>query len=189
MIPFSTLGERLDFIARAGLAYALMAIFFVLNVSALPYPFTGIIKIPFILITIFYWSLYRPTFLPAPLVFLCGLMFDLLSASPLGFNTIIFLITRWVIADQRSFLLGQSFIVVWLAFTVLNVVTLCLQWLVFGILQTHFVSITSIFPMIGIGAVTYPFIVLLLHISHKLLPDPRIPLTRQSSADGFTHTK
>ena len=189
MIPFSTFGERLDFIVRASAAYGLMAILFILNIASLPPPLSISVKIPFILIAIYYWSIYRPTFLPAIFVFAAGLLFDLLSGAPLGLNALIFMAAHWIIADQRKFLMAQSFFVIWLGFIMLDTTVMLVQWLVYGLIQMNFASILTIIPDIIIGGVAYPFIAFLIHLSHKILPEPKMPLMRQSSADGFTRTK
>ena len=44
-----------------------------------------------ILATLFAWTIYRPTLLPAPLVFLVGIIVDVVTASPLGFWAFLFL--------------------------------------------------------------------------------------------------
>ncbi len=186
MIPFSTLGEQLDFIARASIAYALMALFFILSISAMPHPLGVLTKIPFIIIIIYYWSIYRPTLVPPILVFAAGLLFDLLSAAPLGLNAILLLAAHWIIADQRRFFMGQPFIVIWLAFGVLNTSIILIQWLVFGVVQTGLSPILMVASDAVLGFLAYPFVAFLIHLTHKILPEPQMPLTRQSRVKDFS---
>lgn len=185
MIPFSTLGERLDFWARASIAYCLMAFLFILNISALPYPLSSADKIPFILIAIYYWSIYRPTFLPPIFVFAAGLLFDLLSDGPLGLYAMLFLGAHWLISDQRRFLMAQSFFIIWLGFGVLHTGILLIEWIVFGIVNMHFASLRTILSPITLGFLSYPLVSFAIHLTHKMLPEPQMPLTRQSALKDF----
>lgn len=185
MIPFSTLGERLDFWVRASIAYCLMAFLFVLNISALPYPLNGADKIPFILIAIYYWSIYRPTFLPPIFVFAAGLTFDLLSEGPLGLNAMLFLGAHWLIADQRRFLMAQSFFIIWLGFGVLHTGILLIEWIIFGVYNLDFASLKTILSPVTLGFLAYPLVAFAIHLTHKMLPEPQMPLTRQNALKDF----
>lgn len=170
MVPFSTLSERFDFMMRAGLAYCLIAALFLLNIAALPYPFTGLVQIPFILIALYYWSIYRPTFLPGLVVFAAGLMFDIIGGGPLGVNALLFFVMHWLLVDQRGFLLGQSFLMIWLVFGMLNAGVVILRWCLYGALQFNWAPFAESLPAIGLGFVAFPFIAALLHITHRILP-------------------
>lgn len=183
MIPFSTWGERLDFLVRIGLAYGLMVVLLVLNVVALPHPFTGFVQIPIVLLIIYYWSIYRPTLLPAFLVFLAGLFLDIMGGGPLGVNALIFFAVHRIVTDQRSFLLGQSFLMIWLGFGIVNSGVVLLRWLVFGVFQLNWNPVAENFPSISIGLISFPFIAALLHLSHRILPSPKMPLIGHNAAD------
>ena len=50
---------------------------------------------------LYYWTIYRPEFLPPSFVFLCGFVLDLLSGGPLGVSSLLFLLTRVVVLPQR----------------------------------------------------------------------------------------
>lgn len=186
MIPFSTLGERLDFLVRMIVPYSVMGLFFVLNIISLPHPFNGAVQIPFIVISIYYWAIYRPTLIPAGVILVTGLLFDVLTGAPIGLNGLLFLTIYWVVADQRRFLTAQSFVMIWLGFGVLYAVVLVIYWFAFSILQWHWPSLVlNVTPWL-LGVISFPFMSVFLYLSHKILPEPNMPLTQQSRSKEFT---
>ena len=114
---FSTWTERADAGVRLIAPYSVMAVLFVFNTVSLSFPKAASITAPLLLMAIYYWSIYRPALIPAWLVFTAGIMIDLLSGiSTVGINALIFVLVHWVVTDQRRFLLGQSFLMIWIGF-------------------------------------------------------------------------
>lgn len=185
MIPFSTLSERVDFLFRIGIVYGVLSCFFLLGLASLPHPFSGLVKIPLMLIAIYYWSIYRPTLIPIVLVFTAGLLTDLLLAGPLGFSALIYVVLQWLVVDQRSFLLGQSFLVVWFIFTMINAAIVALKWFIAGLMNMQWGVLSDVLPDMLLGVVAFPVVYIILHLSHKMLPDPRMPLTSQGKSSRF----
>ncbi len=162
--------EYLDWTARLIVVYALIGVLFVLNVTAISYPFAGVFQAPFIIMAIYYWSVFRPTLLPFWLVFAAGIVYDLLSATPLGITAFIFVATRWLVFDQRRFLMGQPFIMVWSGFGIVLLLVLLTEWLLFGVVQESFSSLTPVWISLLLGICLFPLVSIILHLSHKLLP-------------------
>ena len=71
------------------------------------------------LASVWFWSLFRPGSLPAPIVFLLGLLFDLLGYLPLGLGVLGLLLAQAIALRLRRGLVRQGFPVVWLAFVLL----------------------------------------------------------------------
>jgi rod shape-determining protein MreD len=172
MDSYTYFGEKISLGGRFALPYAFMAVLFALNVIAVPYPMSGTVKIPFILMTLYYWSIYRPTLVPPPLAFCTGLLMDLLSGLPVGLNAALLVAIQWLVSDQRRFLTGQPFIVIWLGFGLLNAFATLLQWGMFGLTGLKWPPLLDLVPSIGLGFVLFPFICGLLNLTHKLLPSP-----------------
>ncbi len=183
MLPFSTHRERLDFCIRIMLAYVLIMVLFTLNIVALPHPFSEFAQIPLFLISVYYWAIYRPTLLPGFVVFVAGLLLDIFGGGPLGVNALIFSFVYWIVTDQRGFLVGQSFMMIWFGFGLLNAAVILLKWFIFGLLQFQWTSFFENIPAAGLGFVAFPFITLFLHIGHRVLPPPQTPLMRHGQAD------
>ena len=177
MLPFSTISETFDDIARYAAIYLLMAVFFVLDIIALPSPFDVLMIIPFLNIGVYYWAAYRPALIPAIAVFILGLLVDIMAGTPLGLSAVLLVLVRWAVADQRAFLSGQSFPMVWLVFIVMNTAIVLLQWLVTGLVNLGWANIMSLSPQIIAGVIAFPPLCMIFHLVHKILPSPKMSLT------------
>jgi len=177
MLPFSSISERLEDIARYTLIYTVLSIFFIADVIAIPNPFDWIMGIPFVIIAIYYWSIHRPTIMPAFLAFAAGLMIDILSGAPFGLNAMLFVLLQWAISDQRAFLSAQNFAMIWLVFAIVFSVILMVQWFVTGLLNFNWVSIMQAAPQMMTALLTFPIITLLLHMTKKILPNMKMSLS------------
>jgi len=177
MLPFSSISERLEDIARYFAVYVLLSVFFIADIIALPSPFDWGMKIPFVVIAVYFWSIYRPTIMPAIIVFIIGLFIDILSGAPFGFNAVIYVVLQWAISDQRAFLSAQSFPMIWLIFALIYTLIMALQWFVTGLLNFSWAAITNILPDIGVALITFPLIMLILHMTRKILPNTKMSLS------------
>ncbi len=77
---------------------------------------------------VYFWSLYRPGSLPAPLVAFCGLLLDLLGLSPFGVWAVLLLLLQWVTLLLRRKLVPGRFLLVWAVFTAMAAVSVTLAW-------------------------------------------------------------
>ena len=166
-----TTTEKMNEFLRMGAAYLLMFLLFLMSVVSFYTPLSTKIEVPFLVMIIYYWTVYRPTLLPPVLVFMMGACFDLLSGLPLGLSSAVFLIIRHALYDQRIFLTGQPFMVIWLGYIIVSAVALFAQWALFGLIQFHWTPVFPIVLMIVVGILLFPFISLILNGSHKLLPE------------------
>lgn len=82
------------------------------------------------LMSIFYWSVYRPEWLSAPVVFFLGLIADCLLGGPLGLNAILFLFAYGITTSQRLILQSRPFAISWLAFGLVALTCTALSWLI-----------------------------------------------------------
>jgi rod shape-determining protein MreD len=78
---------------------------------------------------VYFWSLYRPASLPAPLVAAAGLLLDLLGLSPLGLWAVLLLLLQGATLLLRRRLLPLSFILNWLIFSGFAALAAALAWL------------------------------------------------------------
>lgn len=171
MGPYYSLTDRLELLVRMALPYGFMLLVFFLELVSVPYPLAAFFKAPLLLMIIYYWSVYRPTLLPPWLVFMGGLVFDIISGAPyLGLSAILFLVCRMVVVDQRRFLTGQAFPMVWIGFCALNIAFHLLQWGVFSALNLRWMPVQEFSASLLLGIVIFPLFYLLLHMTHKTLP-------------------
>jgi rod shape-determining protein MreD len=83
---------------------------------------------------VYFWSLYRPASLPAPVVALAGVLLGLLGLSPLGLWAVLLLALQGVVLAVRRRLASQSFFLTWLVFCGLAVAVSALAWLLESLL-------------------------------------------------------
>ena len=126
---------------------------------------------PLFLMAIYSWSAYRPTLVPLWFVFMTGLLLDILSGAPIGLNALVLVTVRWLVTDQRLFLTGQPFIIVWLGFILVSAAAVFCQWGLYGMLNLFWTPPRQLLTVIGLGAAFFPVVNLLLHATHKFLPE------------------
>lgn len=170
MNPFLTFGEQLEYAARIGAAYLLVAFFFLFDLVSFSSIGADLANLPFFLIAVYYWSLYRPTLLPVWLVFIAGFITDAVSGAPLGVSAALYVLVRWVIGQQRRYLAGQNFPVVWLGFMFVLAFSLLFQWVVIGLVNWRFSPPADLGGAFLCGVAIFPLINVVLHITHRLLP-------------------
>ena len=95
---------------------------------------------------VFFWSLYRPSSLPAPLIALAGLLLDLLGLSPLGLWAVLLLLLQGATLAARRALAPRGFLITWLVFTSFAIVFSGLAWAMQSLLTL------TLLPTIPLGA-------------------------------------
>ncbi len=177
MLPFSSVGEIFESFFRFALVYSAITFFFIAEIITLPAPFDGIKLVPFLLITIYFWALYRPQIMPPLLAFTLGLLADILSGMPIGIGAITLVFLNWLISSQRIFLYAQSFLIIWIIFSVFYTAIIALQWLFYGLISLQWSSISNIIPQLIAGIIAFPFLMSAYHMIHKILPPANFTLT------------
>ena len=83
----------------------------------------------------FFWSLYRPAALPPPIVFVIGLLLDLLGYLPLGTGVLTLLLVHGLARRWRRTLTQQGFVMVWLVFIGVGTGAALLIWTLTSLLS------------------------------------------------------
>jgi len=170
MSAFPTITEQISIISRMIVPYILIALFLVLELVSLSFINEHMTQLPFLLIALFYWAVYRPTLLPLWLVFCMGFLVDIASTVPLGIHAILFTGIFWFIAKQRLSLIVQSYGVIWFLFGTILTGFYGIRWLVISGLNWHLFPLDHSGFEIMSGFLIFPFMTLFLHVSHKILP-------------------
>jgi len=150
-------------------------LFCLLVLSAFPFKIGhfGEIRPSFILMAIYYWAIMRPSTLPPAAAFAVGIVVDLMGAFPLGLNALTFVVVQWVTRAQRKFLLGQSFVVIWMGLMLVTLGAGLLQWLLYSVFNWHF-DLSSIIPILMSVVMTsaiFPLIVLPLSAFNRSMAE------------------
>ncbi|MAI62535.1 MAG: rod shape-determining protein MreD [Micavibrio sp. TMED27] len=169
MRAFLTFTERLEIIARMSVPYSFMLLLLLLDVMAAPHPLNFLVAAPFIFMAIHYWSIYRPSMMPAFLVFIVGLFLDFLGGTPLGLHALLYLLASTLLKYQRRFLINQSFMISWLGFVVVISTVSFLQWILMSAFYLAILPLDSLMQPILLGVLFFPLILSLLRLTHKVL--------------------
>jgi rod shape-determining protein MreD len=162
--------RNLENFVRLLIPYLFLVLLVVLSVIKLPVPQIGEVKPYLVLMAIYYWSIYRPTLIPPLSCFLIGLIIDILSGVPLGLNAFILVGTHWIVRDQRRFLTGQPYITIWAGFGLVAIASCAWQWGLIGLIKLNWGSAVPGLITVVLSLFMFPFITLLLNLTHRLLP-------------------
>ena len=135
-----TFGQRLDLFTRHSMPALFTMILVVINMVPLHIPGIARIMPVLPLIAVYHWAVYRPTLLPAPVVFAIGLLHDVLSGAPLGVNALVYLGVYGIVIFQQRFFTGKSFLVVWLGFALISFVATVVAWMLVSFLSSALVE-------------------------------------------------
>jgi rod shape-determining protein MreD len=103
---------------------------FLVVVAMVPFKVPGLSAIiPSLgLISVYFWVIHRPDLMPAWVVFLIGLIQDLLSGGQLGVGTMVLLLVWLAIAAQRRFFSTGTFMLIWAVFVLVAAGAQLLIW-------------------------------------------------------------
>jgi rod shape-determining protein MreD len=170
--PRATLGRRLDIAAR----HAFPAACTILLMLMAEAPF-GVIDQPALLPAItlacvYFWSLFRPTAMPPPVVFLIGVLFDLLAYLPLGVGVLTLLIVHGLALRWRRILVRQSFLFVWVTFAGFAVGAAVLDWAFATLLDFRLLPFSAALFQAVLTIALYPALAILFTRAHHSIADP-----------------
>lgn len=149
--------------------YLFLTLLFFLNLAKIPLFGSGIVSPAFLLIGIYYWTITKPTLLPLPVVFLTGLMFDIVSDSVVGLHTLAFMLICVLVRSQRRYLLGQPWPVLWAGFAIAVLILMAIQAVVFVINSGSMPSLWLVFANVLVSGLTYPIMTPLMNALNRFL--------------------
>jgi rod shape-determining protein MreD len=170
--PRPSLGRRLDIMARH--SFPATSTILVMLLCGLPFGIADqAALLPSVAVgCVYFWSLFRPAALPPPVVFLLGLLLDLLGYLPIGAGVLTMLILHGLVLRWRRALARRGFVVVWLALASLGMGAACLIWALASLLALRLMPVgPALFQAVLTGAL-YPGLAMLLTGAHRTIADP-----------------
>ena len=162
--------ENIHWFFKLFAAQFIIFILFLLDFVNFGTAFTFDVKPYFILIAIYYWSIYRPTLLVPLYVFALGIIFDLLLNYPVGLHALLFVAVQCLLRDQRLFFIGQPYVIVWMSFALTCFVVMSLEWALFSLI----IGTVYSFNLVLLGTLTsmmiFPLVTLLFNLIYRTLP-------------------
>jgi rod shape-determining protein MreD len=130
-------------------------------------PFQGILRAGLVVSSVFFWSLYRPSSLPPPVLMLIGVLLGLLGGSPLGLWAVLLLLEQGAVLGLRRRLARQGFFLVWLAFALLALGIGVLQWLARSLFALVLLPSAPVALETAVMILLYPLVASLLIRAHR----------------------
>jgi rod shape-determining protein MreD len=170
--PRPTLGRRLDVVSRAAFPFACTMLVMLLAMA--PFGFAGqAMLLPAITLPcVFFWSLFRPSAMPPPAVFLIGLFLDLLGYLPIGAGVLTLLVLHGFTVRWRRFLTRQGFAVVWISFAGMAAGAAALFWALASVLTFRLLPTGPAVFLFVLTIAVYPAIAILFTGAHRSIADP-----------------
>jgi rod shape-determining protein MreD len=162
-----SLWRRLDAASRYAWPAALLI--FGLLVIGLPFGLPGQAELrpAYAMACVYFWSLYRPSSLPAPVVALTGLLLDLLGMSPLGLWAVLLLVLQGATLASRRRLVPQFFLLNWLVFASYAAAASALAWAAQSILSLTILPLLPLAAQMLAAAGLYPALAALFIRAHR----------------------
>jgi rod shape-determining protein MreD len=143
-----------------------------LLMSLLQVSLAGLAQFPIdvCLISIYYWTIFRPNAMPFWFVFVLGVIRDALMGAPLGITSLVFILFRLFVLSQQRFLVKEAFLATWLGFGLVMVPAMAVYWL----LSSAYVrTILPLSPLVMQWIFTfgfYPLLHILFNALYSFLP-------------------
>jgi rod shape-determining protein MreD len=170
--PAPTLGRWLDLAARRSFPAACTVLLMLL--TEVPFGLAGqSVLLPTVsLACVYFWSLFRPNAMPPPVVFLIGVLFDLLGYQPLGLGPLTLLAVHGLAVRWQAALTRQGFVGTWLAFMGFATGAAVLGWTAASLLSFRLLPFSSALFQAALTTALYPALAVLFIRAHRTLADP-----------------
>ena len=167
-----TLGRRLDIVWRH--AFPGVTSFLLMLLAMVPYGMWGqAALLPAVTLTcVWFWSLFRPGAMGPPVVFLLGVLLDLLGFLPLGVGGLTMLVAHGIARSLRRFLARHGFLVDWLIFIAVAAGIAALNWVLVSLLTLTLVPAGPVLFQAGLSMALYPVVAVPLALAHRSFADP-----------------
>jgi rod shape-determining protein MreD len=170
--PRPSLSRRLDMTARRAFPACTTALLVLTAAAPLGLPGQAELQQGLALGCVFFWSLLRPASMPPILVFLIGLLTDLLSFAPIGVGVLTLLVAHGLALRWRRALVRRGFVMIWLAFACVAAATSALAWGLTSLLTFRLLPPPPGVLEAGLAAGLYPALAVLLTRAHLTLAEP-----------------
>lgn len=159
--------RALDKAARHALPATLILVAVVLLAIPGLLPDEAELRAGFVIISVYFWTLYRPSALPAPVLALLGILLDLLGDTPLGLWAVLLLLGQASIMPVRRALVRQGFMLVWLTFAGFAAALCAVEWLGRAMLDLTLLPLAPIMIQGIMAILLYPLLAVPLIRAHR----------------------
>lgn len=169
--PRPTLLRQMDAASRAAFPAACTALLLLLLAAPLHLPGQAQLQPAAALACVYFWSLFRPASMTPPVVFVLGLLSDLLGLAPVGISVLVLLVAHGLAVRWRV-IAAQGFLLVWLAFVAVAAGGAALGWALTSLFTLRALPVQPALFQFGLTAGLYPVLAALFTMAHRGLADP-----------------
>ncbi len=167
------MGRRLDIAARASFPACITILLMLLTQAPLGLPEQAASLPAVALGCVWFWSLYRPDTLPPPIVFLIGLLMDLLGYLPLGVGVFTLLAVHGVaVAMRLSWSVPGGGVWIWIVFACAAAAASALLWLLVMLLTFRLLSPYPAIFIAVLSVAIFPVLAVPFASAHKSIANP-----------------
>jgi rod shape-determining protein MreD len=170
--PRESIGRRLDMTARWAFPATTTAVLLLAVAAPFGVPGQAELQAALAVGCVFFWSLFRPASMLPVVVFMIGLLADLLGYAPPGVGVLSLLLVHGLAVRWRRVLTRQGFFLVWLAFAGVGAGAALLQWALTAALTWRLLSPAPALFQGLVAAGLYPALATLLTRAHQSLAAP-----------------
>lgn len=159
--------HQLDQTARNLLPFGVTIVAMLVGMVPLQLPGYALVTAPFMLMCLFYWVIHRPDLLRPIVVFMIGLLQDLIGGTPIGMTSLAMILAYWLLITQRRFFLGRSFLMLWIGFALVATGAAAVQWVVFALMTASLLDARAVIVQALLGVALFPLVAWLLQRLHR----------------------
>jgi rod shape-determining protein MreD len=135
--------QQADRLLYAALPGALVSLLILLTLAPVRLPDVLAVAPLLPLMAVYHFCLFRAEALPAWLLFILGVVFDLLQGgpgTPVGVSALQFLLVRQAILGNQKYLVAVSFTFIWLGYALLSAAAVALSWIAVVVLSWRLID-------------------------------------------------
>lgn len=170
--PRQTLWRQLDAASRRGFPASTTALLLLVASAPLGLPGQAELQASVAVIGVYFWSLFRPDSMPPTVVFLLGLLTDLLCYAPPGVGVLTLLLVHGLAVRWARALLRRGFLMIWIAFLAFGFGAAALEWALTSLLTFRVLPPGPGLFQAVVGFGLYPLLAVPLARANQTLAEP-----------------
>jgi len=152
-----TLSYQINRLFRGSIPFWISLFLILLSVVPLRIEGFAVVTPSYLSISVFYWSLHRPYLMPAPIVFVLGLIFDILTGAPIGLSSLMLLLVHLIAISQRQVFVGKAFLLMWWGYLLIGAGIALLSWMLASLLSLTLIPLTPVLVQLTLTVMVFPF--------------------------------